>query len=33
MLFNVIPAAIHDDTPIDDEFYWSWEVIGLRFRF
>jgi hypothetical protein len=33
MLFNVIPAGIHDDTPIDDQFYYSWEVIGLRVRF
>ena len=33
MLFNVIPGAIHDDKPIDDTFYYSWEVIGLRFRF
>ena len=31
MLFNIIPGAIHDDTPIDDTFYYSWEVIGLRF--
>jgi opacity protein-like surface antigen len=33
MLFNVIPAGIHDDTPIDDQFYWSWQVVGLRLRF
>ena len=33
MLFNVIPGAIHDNTPIDDTFYYSWEVIGLRYRF
>jgi len=33
MLFNVIPAAIHDDTRIDDQFYYSWQVIGLRYRF
>ena len=33
MLFNVIPGAIHDDNPIDDTFYYSWEVVGVRFRF
>jgi hypothetical protein len=33
MLFNVIPAGIHDHTPIDDQFYYSWQVIGLRLRF
>ena len=33
MLFNVIPTGIHDDTPIDDQFYYSWEVVGLRVRF
>ena len=33
MLFNVIPTGIHDDTPIDDEFYYSWQVVGLRLRF
>ena len=33
MLFNIIPTGIHDDTPIDDQFYYSWEVIGLRYRF
>jgi opacity protein-like surface antigen len=33
MLFNVIPGSIHDDTRIDDDFYYSWEVIGVRFRF
>ena len=33
MLFNVIPAAIQDNTRIDDQFYYSWEVIGLRYRF
>jgi len=33
MLFNVIPIGIHDDTPIDDRFYYSWEVVGLRVRF
>src|SRR5262245_2516093 len=33
MLFNVIPTGIHDDTPIDDQFYYSWEVVGVRFRF
>ena len=33
MLFNIIPTGIHDDTPIDDQFYYSWEVVGVRFRF
>jgi len=33
MLFNVIPGSILDHTPIDDSFYFSWEVIGLRVRF
>jgi hypothetical protein len=33
MLFNVIPGSIHDDTRIDDAFYYSWEVVGVRFRF
>ena len=33
MLFNIIPAAIHDHTRIDDQFYYSWEVVGLRLRF
>ena len=33
MLFNVIPAGIHDNTRIDDQFYWSWQVVGLRYRF
>ena len=33
MLFNILPAGIHDDTPIDDQFYYSWQVVGLRLRF
>jgi opacity protein-like surface antigen len=33
MLFNIIPTGIHDDTPIDDQFYYSWQVVGLRIRF
>jgi hypothetical protein len=34
MLFNVIPAGIlNDHHRIDDQFYYSWEVVGLRLRF
>ena len=33
MLFNIIPVGIHEDSPIDDQFYYSWEVVGLRLRF
>jgi hypothetical protein len=33
MLFNIIPSSIHDDTRIDDTFYFSWQVVGVRFRF
>jgi len=33
MLFNVIPSAILEDTRIDKRFYYSWEVLGLRYRF
>ena len=33
MLFNFIPTEIFDDRAYDDHFYYSWEVLGLRYRF
>jgi hypothetical protein len=33
MLFNFIPTEIHDGEPYDDNFYYSWEVLTLRYRF
>jgi hypothetical protein len=33
MLFNVIPAGELEHTRIDKTFYFSWQVVGLRYRF
>jgi len=32
MLFNVIPVGILEHPRINDKFYYSWQVIGLRYR-